>query len=50
MSNKTYITLTEEEKRALYSYMEQYWGDTSRISAGGAIRHLAETAKEDIEQ
>ena len=42
MSEKTYITLRHDEKQVLDEWIEQYYGSTSRISRGAAIRTLAE--------
>jgi hypothetical protein len=47
MSDNTYITLRQDEKQVLDKWIKQYYGSTSRISRGAAIRTLAESEVEE---
>lgn len=40
MTETTYITLRQDEKEALESWIQETYGDTSRITTGAAIRQL----------
>jgi len=43
----TYISLREFEKETLDEYISEEFGDTSRITAGAAIRKLAQEGLEE---